>query len=292
MIHIRDATGADALAIRNVFLSTYGADYPDPHYYDVLTLTRMIYSDDALVLVAEDTASGEVVGTGSVLLDFGAHADLVGEFGRLAVHPDARDRRIGRRLLEERIRRVQGRLHVGVMEARVAHPFTLKIAEAQEFAAVGFLPRKMLLGRREDLALMARHFGEGLALRKNNCSGAVADAVAGSRGGWDWARASEAEERAQSRLLLDLYGDPGQPFTTLDPSWLAWEGGLIPRLAQAIYEERAFDQLPVLADALEDAGCHAVSAGDRASQAILQHLRGPGPHARGCHILDAILGRH
>jgi hypothetical protein len=125
-----------------------------------------------------------------------------------------------------------------------------------------------------------------------DCSGAVADAVAGSRGGWDWARASEAEERAQSRLLLDLYGDPGQPFTTLDPSWLAWEGGLIPRLAQAIYEERAFDQLPVLADALEDAGCPAGSAGDRASQAILQHLRGPGPHARGCHILDAILGRH
>jgi hypothetical protein len=54
------------------------------------------------------------------------------------------------------------------------------------------------------------------------------------------------------------------------------------KLAQGIYEDRAFDRLPVLADALEDAGCTA---------AILDHLRGPGPHVRGCFAVDLILGR-
>jgi hypothetical protein len=54
-------------------------------------------------------------------------------------------------------------------------------------------------------------------------------------------------------------------------------------LAQAIYEDRAFDRLPVLADALEDAGC--------TNSDLLGHLRGPGPHARGCWVLDLLLGK-
>jgi hypothetical protein len=51
----------------------------------------------------------------------------------------------------------------------------------------------------------------------------------------------------------------------------------------AIYDERAFDRLPVLADALEDAGC--------ADADLLGHLRGPGPHVRGCWAVDLILGK-
>jgi hypothetical protein len=58
---------------------------------------------------------------------------------------------------------------------------------------------------------------------------------------------------------------------------------MIPKLAQAIYDDRAFDRLPVLADALEDAGC--------TDPDFLGHLRGPGPHVRGCHIVDLLLGR-
>jgi hypothetical protein len=54
-------------------------------------------------------------------------------------------------------------------------------------------------------------------------------------------------------------------------------------LAATIYHERAFDRLPILADALEDAGC------DNAD--ILDHLRGPGPHVRGCWALDLVLGK-
>jgi hypothetical protein len=64
---------------------------------------------------------------------------------------------------------------------------------------------------------------------------------------------------------------------------LAWNGGTVQRLAQAIYEEEAFERLPILADALEDAGCD--------DYLLLSHMRGPGPHARGCFVLDAILGK-
>jgi hypothetical protein len=55
-------------------------------------------------------------------------------------------------------------------------------------------------------------------------------------------------------------------------------------LAQGVYDERAFDRLPVLADALEDAGC---LAGE-----ILGHCRQPGQHVRGCWVVDILLGRN
>ena len=54
-------------------------------------------------------------------------------------------------------------------------------------------------------------------------------------------------------------------------------------LAQAIYTDRTFDQLPILADALEDAGC--------TNTAVLDHCRQPGEHIRGCWVVDRVLGR-
>ena len=69
----------------------------------------------------------------------------------------------------------------------------------------------------------------------------------------------------------------------LGREWLTWNRGMIPRMAQAIYDQEAFDTLPVLADALEEAGC--------TDQAVLAHLRDPGPHFRGCWVLDVLLGR-
>src|SRR5207244_2679385 len=60
----------------------------------------------------------------------------------------------------------------------------------------------------------------------------------------------------------------------------AWNDGTVVKLAQGIYHERAFDRLPMLADALEDAGCTDAT--------ILAHCRGPGPHARGCWATPAM----
>jgi GNAT superfamily N-acetyltransferase len=168
MIVAREATGADVPAIREVFLATYGTDYSDAKVYDPTLLTKLVYSDDTLLLVAEDTDTGQVVGTASVILDVGAYSDLAAEFGRLAVRPEARRRGVGSLLMVERLRRVGDRLQVGLAEARVAHPYSLKIAEAHRFAAVGFLPLKWPLGGRESLALLVRYFGNALELRTNH----------------------------------------------------------------------------------------------------------------------------
>ncbi|HUR53438.1 MAG TPA: hypothetical protein VMZ71_04880 [Gemmataceae bacterium] len=54
-------------------------------------------------------------------------------------------------------------------------------------------------------------------------------------------------------------------------------------LANGIYEERAFDRLPILADALQDAGCD--------NDGILTHCRGDGAHVRGCWVVDLLLGK-
>jgi hypothetical protein len=87
----------------------------------------------------------------------------------------------------------------------------------------------------------------------------------------------------QCQLLREFVGNPFRPPSRLNPAWLAWEAGAVPKLAAAIYEERAFDRLPILADALEEAGC--------AEADLLAHLRGPGPHVRGCWALDLPLGK-
>jgi hypothetical protein len=94
--------------------------------------------------------------------------------------------------------------------------------------------------------------------------------------------ATAAEATAQTELIRDIVGNPFRP-VRLKPEWLAWNDETAPKIAQAIYEERAFDRLPVLADALEDAGCDDAD--------LLAHCRGDRPHVRGCWVVDLILGK-
>ena len=91
------------------------------------------------------------------------------------------------------------------------------------------------------------------------------------------------ERPADAHNIRCLFGNPFRPVPALNPDWLSWNGGTVPRLATAIYDEPAFGRLPVLADALEDAGCTDAD--------ILEHCRGPGPHVRGCWVVDLLLGR-
>jgi hypothetical protein len=93
----------------------------------------------------------------------------------------------------------------------------------------------------------------------------------------------------QCHILRDILPNPFR-LVNLDPDWLAWNGGIVRRLAEAADEERPLPsgqldsaRLAVLADALEDAGC------DNAD--LIAHLRHPGPHWRGCFALDAVLGK-
>jgi hypothetical protein len=94
---------------------------------------------------------------------------------------------------------------------------------------------------------------------------------------------SRAECAAQCDFLRDLFGPSPFRRVTVDPSWLAWSGGMIARLAEAIYEDRAYDRLPILADALEEAGCTDAD--------ILGHCRGGGNHVQGCWPVDLVLGK-
>jgi hypothetical protein len=99
-------------------------------------------------------------------------------------------------------------------------------------------------------------------------------------------RAVAAERGEQCRLLRDIVGNPYRP-VTLSP---AWQTPQVVALAQAAYEQRErpagtleATRLAVLADALEEAGC--------AQADLLGHLRGPGPHVRGCWAVDLLLGK-
>jgi hypothetical protein len=86
-----------------------------------------------------------------------------------------------------------------------------------------------------------------------------------------------------------VFGNPFRP-VAVNHACLAWHGGVIPALAQAVYDERELPsghleaaRLAVLADMLEEAGC--------SDPQLLGHLRSPGPHVRGCWPLGRLLGK-
>ena len=98
-----------------------------------------------------------------------------------------------------------------------------------------------------------------------------------------------SERWAQADLLRDLFGHLFSP-ALVDPRWLDWANGTVALMARLLDQERLLPEgwldplkLTVLADALEDAGC--------ADADILGHLRGPGPHVRGCWVVDLLLGK-
>jgi hypothetical protein len=95
-----------------------------------------------------------------------------------------------------------------------------------------------------------------------------------------FAETQDATKRQfQSDLLRDMFGDPFRP-VALDPSLLKPS---VVKLARTLYEKRTFDCLPILVDALEEAGC--------SNQDILAHCRSGGEHVRGCWVVDALLGK-
>jgi hypothetical protein len=91
------------------------------------------------------------------------------------------------------------------------------------------------------------------------------------------------ERAAQAAILRCIFAPVLFHPVTIPGPVLAWGGGAARRLAETIYGERRFEDLPILADLLEAAGC--------ADAELLGHLRGPGPHAKGCYALDAVLGK-
>src|SRR5262245_24679442 len=87
------------------------------------------------------------------------------------------------------------------------------------------------------------------------------------------------EALAHAVLLRDIFGDPFRP-VTVDPIWIA---PTVTALARQVYESRDFSAMPILADALLDAGC--------ANEDVLEHCRSEGPHVRGCWVVDVVPGK-
>jgi hypothetical protein len=101
--------------------------------------------------------------------------------------------------------------------------------------------------------------------------------------GYDFARDGDNHRCAvltmQASALRDIVGNPFHPPTIEE----AWRTATVTSLAHAIYADHAFDRMPILGDALEDAGCTDAD--------VLAHCRQPGPHVRGCWVVDLMLGK-
>ena len=166
-----------------------------------------------------------------------------------------------------------------------------KLVEVLEAVADGLASEDELLAAREEAEVA---WEETKSRRGKNAAAIALDGSAPQfgycEGAWQAAfgaqkasRQQKVESAEQCRLLHELIGPLLFRPVALNTAWLAWNDGTIPKLAQAIYDERAFDRLPVLADALEEAGC------DNAD--ILAHCRQPGEHVRGCWVVDLLLGK-
>jgi len=88
-----------------------------------------------------------------------------------------------------------------------------------------------------------------------------------------------AAEAYLCRLLRCVFGNPFRPVVV----GRTWRSAAVMGLARGIYADRAFDRLPILADALEEAECDDAD--------LLTHCRSDGPHVRGCWAVDLVLGK-
>jgi hypothetical protein len=156
-------------------------------------------------------------------------------------------------------------------------------AEEAFEAALGTQPHAPDAARAASAAAAPSDYEDPSHVAAHEAPHAAAVAAANRRvpsGGMpDWGAARDAERAAQCDLLRDLIGNPFQA-VMINPVWLTPQ---VIALARTIYDERAYDRLPELVDALEDSGCQDAD--------ILNHCRGPGDHTRGCWAIDSILGK-
>ncbi|OGZ65964.1 MAG: hypothetical protein A3D34_01700 [Candidatus Staskawiczbacteria bacterium RIFCSPHIGHO2_02_FULL_33_16] len=125
----------------------------------------------------------------------------------------------------------------------------------------------------------------GVGAREAGGSAAGIMARFNNKDGYKLLEEFDQELVKQSVLMREVFGNPfakkGEK-PKIEPDWLTWNSGAVPLLAQAIYDEKEFGKMPVLWDALEEAGC--------TNEEILKHCR-QKEHVRGCWVIDLILGR-
>jgi hypothetical protein len=140
------------------------------------------------------------------------------------------------------------------------------------------------LAGREDLKAAWRAAGGAARVRRRHADYGTPQAIARDVALVETTHAvnrviGQGMQQTACDLLRDIFGNPFRP-VAVEQSWLT---PTVVQLAGAIYAERGFGDLPVLTDALEEAGCTNAD--------VIVHCRGPGPHARGCWLIDTLLGK-
>jgi hypothetical protein len=118
-----------------------------------------------------------------------------------------------------------------------------------------------------------------VALRYTLSTSAIFSFASANRAACSRGQEKSAEQIWQSSAFRDIFGNPFRPVVA-DPAWLT---STVVAIATSLYQDRAFDRLPILADALEEAGCTNAD--------LLLHCRQPGDHVRGCWAVDLVLGK-
>jgi hypothetical protein len=162
--------------------------------------------------------------------------------------------------------------------AAAAETATMVAAAAPQFEAFAY--QAAAAAANEDAAEALRATLE--ALEHVARSAAAAETAPGEDEAAVVAAALADERRAQAVLIRELFGNPFRPVAA-DPFWLCWNDGCVVKMARVISDDRHWTDLPILGDALEEAGCN--------SQSLLRHCRQPAGHVPGCWALDLLLGQ-
>jgi hypothetical protein len=204
-------------------------------------------------------------------------------------HPVCRDRRKLRLLATACARRM--------LPALQDDPAFRDVVDAAERYAGDPAARSDAVAARKPVRDAARRLGgpsprEPLAAAVNVLIALTGDALEGHTAGIANAlyvighrsavvRADGRTERGiQADYLRDIFGNPFRPID-FSPSWRT---DTVMSLAKQVYESHDFAAIPILADALQDAGCD--------SEEILRHCRDPNQvHVRGCWVVDLVLGK-
>lgn len=194
---------------------------------------------------------------------------------------------------------------------RANHDYTCALAVSERFAD-GLASEDELRAvhrpiNERALALRAHRPDEPALRRWAECSAVALATAVPTVNAFEavWAVDRAADDGSHTRLaalIRDLFGNPFQrlltdstlPPVARDPQWRwlwlpqafvpEWQTDTVIAVAQGIYDDRAFDLMPILADALQDAGCN--------NNDILNHCRDPrATHFRGCWVVDRVLGR-
>lgn len=151
---------------------------------------------------------------------------------------------------------------------------------AEAFADGATLPRKKAKKKKEPdpLSYLVEDDAGQAANRGSFDASRIVVEVTSPLIGGVWVKA----RKNQVAIIKDLAGSPFR-MVAFDPTWADANDGRVRKLAQTIYDDRNFADMPYLSDALEEAGCSVT--------AILEHCRVPADHWRGCWVIDGILER-